>query len=85
MDVVEPQGSVQTLFSALDSSPPVTTKVDVDDGIWLLENFLSPTECESLISLSEQIGYEDSKLFARHYQNARNNDRAMVSTPRVAS
>jgi len=34
----------------------------LSDKIWLLENFLSPKECEDLIFFSESKGFEEAEV-----------------------
>lgn len=49
------------------------------EKIWTIENFLTPSECDELIQLSNQLGYEEAKVStssgAKMIKGLRNNDR----------
>ena len=53
------------------------------EGIWTIEGFLSPRECDELIHFSELKGYEEATVGfrsgARMAKGIRNNDRLVAS------
>ncbi|MDO1500166.1 2OG-Fe(II) oxygenase [Winogradskyella maritima] len=58
------------------------------DSIWIIENFLTQTECDELIIFSEQKGYEEAtvslKSGAKMMKGVRNNYRLIHSDPNLA-
>lgn len=65
-------------------------KIDYDKDIFVVEDFLSPTECQALILASESIGYEEAKVDAGEgkqmmLKGVRNNDRILYTNEKLAS
>jgi len=58
-------------------------------GVFTIEGFLSPAECQAFIADSESLGYEEAAIRAddgeRLYKDARNNDRILHDAPTLAA
>ena len=58
------------------------------DKIWTIENFLSNAECEALISLSENLGYNEAEVSlssgAKMMKGLRNNYRVLYNDHELA-
>lgn len=58
------------------------------DEVFIIEDFLSPQECEEHINLSESIGYEDALVTSPYGQilrtDIRNNSRVIYDDPELA-
>jgi hypothetical protein len=57
--------------------------MEIADGIWTVENFFTPEECQERIDFAESIGFGDAPINVgfgaeKIVNNVRNNDRAMV-------
>ncbi len=57
--------------------------MEIADGIWVVENFLTPEECQEWIDFAEGIGFGDAPInvgFGAQaiVNNVRNNERAMI-------
>ena len=63
-------------------------KIELDEDIFLLENILSPEECEVLIAASEEVGYEEATVFDgrqhRMIKGVRNNLRLIADDEEFA-
>ena len=60
----------------------------LSDKIWLIEDFLTPTECDDLIIFSEQKGYSEADVGlssgAKMMKNVRDNDRLIYEDRKLA-
>jgi hypothetical protein len=58
------------------------------DEVFIVEDLLSPQECEEYIELSESMGYEDALVTSPYGQilrpDIRNNDRVIYDDPELA-
>ena len=57
--------------------------MEIADGIWTVENFLSSEECKEYIEFAESVGFGDAPInigFGKEkiVDNVRNNERAMI-------
>lgn len=57
--------------------------MEIASGIWVVENFFTPSECQEWIEFAENIGFEDAPISIgvgkeEIYKDIRNNNRAMV-------
>ncbi|MBX2842294.1 MAG: 2OG-Fe(II) oxygenase [Flammeovirgaceae bacterium] len=59
------------------------------DKIWTIDRFLEVEACQNLISLSEEIGYEEAKVSlpegAKMMKGLRNNDRLLFEDEELAN
>jgi prolyl 4-hydroxylase len=58
-----------------------------DERIFLIEDFLSPEECDELIKLCESKGFEEATIIRGEVmmdKNTRNNDRLFYDSPELA-
>lgn len=82
------QKKFKPIFSKLEPSlekvaPDITCKAILGDCGWLLKSTLSPAECQAVIRVTEQEGYEDAEKYCFMYVN-RINDRLMSDDSRFA-
>jgi prolyl 4-hydroxylase len=63
-------------------------KTIIHDHVFLIEDFLSKEECDHLIAISEEIGFEEAKVQTGggeiFLKGARNNDRLMYINEQLA-
>lgn len=57
--------------------------MEIADGIWVINNFLTPEECQEWIDFAENIGFGDAPINVgfgaeKIVSNVRNNERAMI-------
>lgn len=57
--------------------------MEIANGIWIVENFFTPSECQQWIDFAEEIGFEDAPISIGIGKEAirkdiRNNNRAMI-------